>query len=71
MDAAIADPETSTDRAPYVPCSGCNGFGFLRGPERDVYQPTVEHDVCNGAGIMILRIPANGGEPYYGAPKLR
>jgi len=58
---------------PVVECAGCSGKGFHLGPldEETGERPILEHDRCNGAGILIRRIPANGGEPFYGALKLR
>lgn len=61
MEAPAADPAPA--RAPYIECDGCHGKGFTMARR--------EHNACNGAGILILRIPRNGAEPYYGAPKLR
>lgn len=67
---------------PYIECEGCKGRGIVKARvdaeyrvpgRKDPAQVTVfrEHDRCNGAGILILRIPVTKkASPYYGAPKL-
>lgn len=82
METPAADPAAPPlERPPYIQCTGCYGRGFIRVRieaesrllSKDPSQTHIlrEHDACNGAGIMILRTPRNGAEPYYGSPKLR
>jgi hypothetical protein len=65
---------------PYIECPGCAGRGLVRArvdeetrlASKDPSKRTIwmEHERCNGAGILILRETLRGGAPYYGAPKL-
>lgn len=55
----------------YIPCPGCHGNGFIKGPidEASGERLVKDHDRCNGAGILILRHPQKG-QPFYSGPKL-
>jgi hypothetical protein len=69
METPIADPAAPA-RPPYIECEDCCGRGFRRVRNDDSTYEYAEHYACDGSGILILRIPRNGGEPYYGTPKL-
>lgn len=67
--------EAETEVPTVIECDGCSGWGIVKGPidESTGKRTVVEHERCNGAGILILVRVIAGEHPYrvYRAPKLR